>query len=383
MSVAKNDAVGRLEGLDGLRGLAMLGVIFCHLHVFNLGWTGLSSFFVLSGFLITRILMADMRKSDSLGGYFKRYYIRRTLRVFPVYYAYLIALTIAAFAVPALTKLQDDLPFAFLYVYNLHSISASEHSRMLNHLWSLSVEEQFYLIWPWVIALVPRRHIPTICLALIAAGPVMREVLASVVFPQLGARAEVIPIYTYLATVSHFDAFAFGALISFVDWRPRAIHLLATLALMVAVGLLVNGSFGMERLSFGWPLFMPHAHQYAWGYTLVNFFWFLVICAILGGGRMQRFFSIPVLDYLGKRSYSTYIIHYPVLGAFSGWWEGLLQAHGTIVGTAIFIVPYLTLVFFLSALSYRFVEMPFNGLRDRYQARHDRAEQVAALRAAT
>jgi peptidoglycan/LPS O-acetylase OafA/YrhL len=376
---------GRLEGLDGLRGLAMLGVIFCHLHVFNLGWTGLSSFFVLSGFLITRILMGDLQQSAGVGGYFKRYYIRRTLRVFPVYYAYLIALTIAAATVPALAKLQDELPAAFLYVYNFQSIVVPEHSRMLNHLWSLSVEEQFYLIWPWIIALVPRRHIPTVCLVLIAAGPVVREALTSMLFPALGAKPEVIPIYTYLTTASHFDAFAFGALINFVDWRPRTWHLLATIALAFTVGLLVNGSFGMDRLSFGWPLFMPRAHQYAWGYTLVNFFWFLVICAILAGGRIQRFFSLPVLDYLGKRSYSTYIIHYPVLGAFSAWWEGLLHAHGFLIGTAIFVPPYLAVVFALSAASYRFIEMPCNQLRDRFQARQDRARasRIAELRPAT
>jgi peptidoglycan/LPS O-acetylase OafA/YrhL len=366
----------RLEGLDGLRGLAMLGVIFCHLHVFNLGWTGLSSFFVLSGFLITRILLSDLRQSDGLGSYFKRYYIRRTLRVFPVYYAYLVALTIASFAVPALAKLQGDLPAAFLYLYNFQAIASSEHSRMLNHLWSLSVEEQFYLVWPWLIALMPRRHIPYLCMALIASGPIIRESLSSVVLPQFGTDEQYLPIHTYLITASHLDAFAFGALINFVSWQPRAWHLLLTLALAFAVGFAVNGSFGMNRLAFGWPLFMPYGHQYAWGYTVVNFFWFMVICAILAGGGLQRFFSLPVLDYLGKRSYSTYIIHYPVLGLMSGWWQGLLQAHGTVVGTAIFALPYLALVFTLSGLSYRWVEMPFNNLRERFQSR--RSELAAS-----
>src|SRR5882672_7423013 len=77
-------AGGRLQGLDGLRGLAMLGVIACHLNVLTIGWTGLSSFFVLSGFLITRILLNDREQSETLGGYFRRFYIRRVLRVFPI-----------------------------------------------------------------------------------------------------------------------------------------------------------------------------------------------------------------------------------------------------------------------------------------------------------
>jgi len=347
----------------------MLGVIFCHLQVFNLGWTGLSSFFVLSGFLITRILLNDRAHADGLGSYFKRFYLRRTLRVFPIYYAYLIALTVASLLVPALAKVQGDLPAAFLYVYNFRAMGEHGHSRMLSHLWSLSVEEQFYLVWPWVIALVSRRQLLWLCVALVATGPLIREALVSLILPRFSAEAQIFPIYTYLITVSHLDAFAIGALINLIDWRPRAWQLWATLIAAFALGFAVNGGYGMEHMALGWPLFMPHGHQYAWGYTVVNFFWFLVMCAILGGGRIQRFFSLPLLDYLGKRSYSTYIIHFPVLAALGGWWHSLLQAHGVALGTLLFAVPYLAIVFTLSALSYRFVEVPFNNLRDRLGAR--------------
>lgn len=367
----------RLAGLDGLRGLAMLGVIFCHLQVFNLGWTGLSSFFVLSGFLITRILLGDRERAEGLGDYFKRFYVRRTLRVFPIYYAYLAAVGLSSLFVPALAKVQGDLPAAFLYVYNFQAIAGSEHSRMLNHLWSLSVEEQFYLVWPWVIVLLPRKYLAHLCIALIAVGPLIREALVSFVLPLFGDNRDVYPIYAYLNTASHLDAFAFGALINLVNWRPRAWHLALTLIAAFAVGLAINGSFGMSRLAFGWPLFMPYGHQYAWGYTVVNFFWFMTICAILSGGWTKRFFSLPLLDYLGKRSYSTYIIHFPVLGAMNTWWQSSVQANGVFAGTALFAVPYLAVVFTLSGLSYRFIELPFNNLRDRFGARSKSAAALA------
>jgi peptidoglycan/LPS O-acetylase OafA/YrhL len=356
----------RLQGLDGLRGLAMMMVILCHLHLLTIGWTGLSSFFVLSGFLITRILLNDRNASDSLGSYFRRFYVRRVLRVFPVYYAYLIALTGSTFLVPALARIQEELPAAFLYYYNLRMTVPHESTRMLSHLWSLSVEEQFYLAWPLLIAFSRRAWVPYVCIALVGLGPLLRLAAGHLLFPSLGASGHEIYIYTYVLTTSHLDAFALGALLNFVHWRPHGWQLAAMAAFVLTAGLLINQSFGMRTLSFGWPLFLPLGLQYVWGYTAINLFWFMVIAMILAGGRVKRFFSWSVLDYLGKRSYSTYIIHFPLLALMEPLWNKFTGTYGTITGTLLFMVPYLALVFVVSNAMYQFIEQPFNALRARF-----------------
>lgn len=359
---------GRLEGLDGLRGFAMLGVIFCHLNVFTIGWTGLPSFFVLSGFLITKILISDREQAEGLGGYFRRFYVRRVLRVFPIYYVYLLALTAVALLVPAMAHVRGELPAAYLYYYNLHMIFPHEHTRTLGHLWSLSVEEQFYIVWPWLIAFLPRRILPLVCVALVGLGPLLRWWAYAVLFPSWGLEGPRNLIYTYIFTLSHVDAFALGALVNFVRPGPRLWPLVAFLAAALAAGFAVNGLFGMRALSLGWPLFLPHGYQYTWGYTVVNGFWFLVICAILAGGPVRQFFRWPLLDYLGKRSYSTYILHFPLLALMEPAWLWLMQATGTLPGTFLFAVPYLAVVFGCSALTFRWIETPINGLKDRFRA---------------
>ncbi len=358
----------RLGGLDGLRGLTMLMVIFTHLNVLSSGWLGLESFFVLSGFLITRILLSDRESSEGLGPYFRRFYIRRLLRVFPIYYAYLLAVLVVAYTVPALARIQGEMPYAFLYVYNFRMIADHEHTKMLGHLWSLSVEEQFYLFWPWLIALVPRRRIPAVCLGLIFVGPLVRQWLHSSLFVGMGAEEHRLAIYTYIFTLSHLDAFAFGALVNFVSWRPSLKIVAWFGAAAIALGLAVNGWFGMNTLSLGWPVFMPNGYQYAWGYTVVGFFWFMVICSILGGGAIYRFFSNAVLDYLGKRSYSTYIVHFPLLALMDPLWKMSIAMAGKWLGTGLFAVPYLAVVFLVAAITYRYIEMPMNTMKDRFRA---------------
>jgi peptidoglycan/LPS O-acetylase OafA/YrhL len=372
MAKPGSDIETRLGGLDGLRGLAMLMVIFCHLRLFTLGWTGLSSFFVLSGFLITRILLSDRERASTLGQFFKRFYIRRLLRVFPIYYAYLAVLTLLVWIAPPLFDLRDDVAPAFLYVYNLYMcLPGHEHTRMLDHLWSLSVEEQFYLVWPWLVAFAPRRVIGMVCAVLFVLGPLLRQLAIQFVLPRVGVDMSVAPGYVYVLTTSQIDAFALGALINFIDLRRLRIngwHLLVAIVALLALGFAVNGRFGMATLSLGWPLFMPLGHQYIWGYTLVNLLWFGVICAILAGGATQRFFSIPLLDYLGKRSYSTYIIHFPLLAFMWPLLATLQNRFGAMPGTLLFCVPYLSAVFSISAGTFRFIEMPMTQLKERFSA---------------
>jgi len=379
----------RFEGLDGLRGVAMLMVIACHLQLINIGWTGLQSFYVLSGFLITRVLLKDHECASGFGDYLKRFYIRRFLRVFPIYYAYLLVLTVAMMFAPGLRAVREQLPYAYLYVYNFCHLRAHyAPTRTLDHLWSLSVEEQFYLIWPFVIALVPRRAIQPLLLALAACGPLWRALVAMLWPPDIGVQLTAnSPLVIYLMTTSHLDGFAMGALLNFVDYRPRAWHLLTTLVVGLGIGMAINGpgivppSAGAPYLALGWPLFLVNDSQSLWGYTVVNFFWLQVIAAILHVPRMRSFFSLRALDFLGKRSYATYIVHYPILGLFAPLWRSLMSTFGRVPGTLALLPFFLPVVFGTASLSYRLIEMPMLRLKDRFGSNpRSRTGQATAAR---
>ncbi len=362
----------RLGGLDGLRGVAMLMVIFCHLQLLNIGWIGLQSFFVLSGFLITRILLKDAAVATGFRDYAKRFYIRRFLRVFPIYYFYLALLTAAALLLPGLAHVKSGLAPAYLYLYNFHHLAADHVStRALDHLWSLSVEEQFYLAWPFVVAFVPRRGLRPLLFALVATGPLWRG-LVSLAWPPDPSLTGNTPLAIYVLASSHVDGFALGALLNFVDYRPRFWHLLATAAFALVVGISINGlgvmplAPGAPYLTLGWPLFMVGGTQSLWGYTVVDFFWFQVIAAILHLPGVRRFFSFRPFDFLGKRSYSTYIVHYPLLGLYTGVWYPLMHSYGRVLGTLALLPLYLPVVFAVASLTYRFVEVPMLQWKDRF-----------------
>lgn len=365
----------RIEGLDGLRGLAMLMVILAHLFLLNAGWLGLQSFFVLSGFLITRILLKDRDRAGSFGRFLGLFYMRRLLRVFPVYYVYLVAVALGGWLLGRLEPLAPHLPYAFSYTYNyFHTTADYPHSYFFSHLWSLAVEEQFYLIWPLVLWALPTRWLLPAFVSLVLAGPLLRGATLLLWPPDFGiALSPKVPQVMYLLTSSHLDAFAAGALINLIRWRPRYPLVLAALALLLVVGVLVNGPglganyVGGPILSLGWPLMMPRSFQFIWGYSLVNLFWLLTILAIINPANPGGLFRWPLLDWLGKRSYSTYIVHYPILFGLFPLWDYCRQLTGqTQLGTLLLMLVYLPLTFLVAHLSYLHVELPLLTLKERY-----------------
>ena len=154
----------RFDGLDGIRGVCTLFVAYAHFGLWGCGWTAMECFFVLSGFL-TRVLLQDREVAPSFGEYLKRFYVRRVLRLFPVLYLYLLILLLASPLIPAHHRVVQQVPYAALYVFNFWILSTHHTgSSMLDHLWSLGVEEQFYLLWPLLLGLLPRRHLPKLLL---------------------------------------------------------------------------------------------------------------------------------------------------------------------------------------------------------------------------
>lgn len=185
---AEARAVSRryIPELDGLRGIAILMVVAFHCSIvltlvagpvkqmralFVPGWTGVDLFLVLSGFLITGILL----ESKGSPSYFRRFYLRRVLRIFPVYYVALLVCLglLGSVLIPESLRLWNVYLTYGLHLSNWLSLGGLEIPA-LNHFWSLALEEQFYLCWPLAVLLLSRKGLGWACLALIVSAPMVR-----------------------------------------------------------------------------------------------------------------------------------------------------------------------------------------------------------------
>ncbi|NNM89221.1 MAG: acyltransferase, partial [Phycisphaerae bacterium] len=225
-----------LPALDGLRGAAIFLVLLCHYrdefgafgrighalaHVFGWGWVGVDLFFVLSGFLITGILY-DCKGQES---YFKNFYARRFLRIFPLYYGFLalflLGLIVYRFGFPqdfsgsavgrALWRYQ---PWLWTYTFNFRCALHGNTGLVVSQFWTLSIEEQFYLFWPLTVFLLPRGKLIYACVGIGVGSLVLRLIAA-------GAGASAMAIYT--ATPFQLDALATGSLLAMLVRGPVAL----------------------------------------------------------------------------------------------------------------------------------------------------------------
>lgn len=227
-------ALPYVRSLDAVRAGAVLVVMLSHWPhghwQLAAGWVGVQVFFVLSGFLITRLLLAD--RTRPLGPFLRRFYWRRTLRIFPLYYGYLLLaggglLALAAtgahlsgWLAEGARAARTDGPWLLTYLYNwqdlvhwLDGLPDSHRSRFFNHLWSLSVEEQFYLAYPLLVWWLRPARLRRLLVALVVAGPLVRlgvgEWLRSV-----PAAPNAWAFFLHRATVFYLDALALGGLLA-------------------------------------------------------------------------------------------------------------------------------------------------------------------------
>ncbi len=362
----------RLAGFEGWRGIPLLMVIYAHLGLLDIGWIGMQSFFVLSGFLITRVLILDRRNTNSLGEYLKRFYIRRVLRVLPLYFASVAIIGLWVYARGDIDIYRDDILYSSLFVFNFfRTTEAYTHTFEFGHLWSMSVEEQFYLLWPVIFYLVrsPR-----------AAIVVLSAIAATGVASRLGLALNAGPGESYDAawkafsyTSCYLDAFAIGALLNFLTINPRTIALAMATVGMFALGMLANGwgiSPGFAEgayLSLGWPKLMVHHQQYVWGYLVINLVLFAWFDATRTNTTIQKFFSTRAIVFLGERSFSTYIWHYPLLALLFPVAAMLGQhiEHRAIL-FLVFSALYVPITLIIGHLSYHYIELPGIQLKRRF-----------------
>jgi len=365
-----------IAGLDGLRAVAFLIVFFFHTRNLPFGWLGVQLFFVLSGFLITDILLR-MKERLPRREFFIKFYGRRFLRIFPLYYFYLSLVVLLIFLLPLLklNALNAELGKGFLnqiwvamfYVYDFfHASVFFERSRFLVHLWSLSVEEQFYILWPLLIFLTPRERFKQLCFTAIGLGFVFRLGITLVyrmhLFPFLlndpQQAVNVLPI-------SHIDAFAFGAYISrFEIPRPR-LQLLALIIITPAIGLLTDYvSKGSISSSLGYDLPMTGLYKEVWGYSLLNYLFAVLIYCVARTNFLTTVLDSAPFRYLGKISYGLYVYHYGVIAMCFALFRKYDLNYSLRSPQLFFTAMGLTLL--IATLSFTLLEKPLIDLKDKF-----------------
>jgi len=285
--------------LDTVRGLAILLVLFYHgiappnqgltpgtralLNFSQHGWIGVNLFFVLSGFLITGILIDSRNRRD----YFARFYIRRALRILPALYATLLVLFVGGFIS------RSFMALAAILLAN----SAPLFGVPLQYppLWSLAVEEHFYLLWPGAV----RRFSTSTLAILLGLITVLTPAVRALGFVASGSRADFIPLYTWF----NFDGLALGALLAIgmrEQWCQR------NQLKRIAIPLLVLGA----TMAFA---LMPANRMLnvALSATAVNLasLGLLSCMLLLGTGNWKFFVDRPTLKFLGYISYGLYLVH--------------------------------------------------------------------------
>lgn len=330
-SKAAHRSLHYYPGLDGLRGIWAIMVLAAHYGYLTAGWIPLEGFFVLSGFLITAILLGE--KNRPFKQYVGRFYWRRVLRTFPAYFSFLF-ITCLVYASVA-KGLPNGLPSLAGYWYNYYRLWGRASSPIFQHLWSMSVEEQFYLVWPFIVFGLSLSNLRRVLIGMVGVTLLAKVVLGFSLEWRGVSEFQISQIY-YFATPLRLDAFGIGAAIAVFDltkWTVRPRWVLLGWASAFLLGL-INASFGHNPylhiahtplearfwggFSLGYPLFLLQNKQFIWGYTVISLVSGLLIISATQGNKLRHFSENRLLVYLGRISYGLYIWHFLIFALIIG-----------------------------------------------------------------
>ncbi len=369
-------ALNHLLQLDGIRFIAVGMVLFDHWMVgradgLALGALGVTIFFVLSGFLITRILLSSKDKlvnlpNGGLGKYLKTFYIRRTIRIFPIYY-----LTLFILYLINEPPVRRTIGWLALYATNIYMARHLSWMGTVDHLWSLAVEEQVYLIFPLLLFFVPRRWIPPTAVLMI---------IGSVGLRYFFFRKHIPWFIGYVSMPTCLDSFGLGMLMAYSwlyrrEWFNRLFQsstwVIISLLGFLAVVALTN--WIAQTSTVGYHNVMADV----WERFVASLFgFFLIGRAVIGfKGPIKWLLENPVSQYMGRISYGLYLFHNFVFNVFHTKpthftvraWGRLSELMPFLNSSYFFQFSfYLALTIALATLSWFLIEKPINNLKDRF-----------------
>ncbi len=356
----------RIAELDGLRALAIIPVMLHHSwptqgwtkFVGEAGWMGVDLFFVLSGYLITGILL---KTAGEKNGY-RNFLARRALRIFPLYY-----LCLALFVVAAVTrsdqaswdamKAWGGVSWFVVYLGNMRAAWTGSLPPVLSFatLWSLQVEEQFYVLFPFVVIFLSKKNLLRLLIGCALAAPMLRSAL--VLFDPHNTVAG------YVLMPCRMDSLAMGGILAILltGERPRASHARLSFGIAAAIAL---GIFAVALAH------APSSTAYdPWmrsvGYSVVDFACASLLCWILvsPSSRMNRLLRLGPLVYTGQIAYGLYLLHEP-----ASWIArkliGNVESHSALSVPITFASSFL-----VASLSWKFFESPFLAWKARLRMR--------------
>lgn len=337
----------RLPQLDGLRAVAVTMVMAFHFvpgtsGAAPLGSIGVRLFFVLSGFLITRILLPSTRiqfagaESNARSGQarlavIRNFYIRRGLRIFPLFY-----LVLALAALVNIGPVRETIGWHVTYLTNFYLFERGAWHGSISHLWSLAVEEQFYLVWPWLIFLWPERRLPVLIVAMVCLAPLSRLIV-------VGPMTSVLPL-------SCVDALGAGALLALSSTRRP----------VMSAGLLIGVPLTLVMLTLRYAGVSGPPFEVALDFGVSLTGAWVVGRAIPGfRGSIGRFLAARPVVYIGTISYGLYLYHGFMPYLLGRYVPDFLQLSWPI---RCLMLSAATLL--MASLSWRFFEAPILKLKD-------------------
>lgn len=345
--------------IDGLRCFAVLGVLISHYIISNLNQsilnkipfgTGVNLFFVISGYLISFILFNKKveieNKTTSFNNEIKNFFIKRILRIFPLYY-----LVIGFLVIFNYEEVKDYLIYLITYSTNIYMTFHNTYLGSRTHLWSLSVEEQFYLIWPFILFFVSRKYILKIIFLFVLLSLICKFYFLNYTQYQIGSNAFLICC---------FDSLSLGALLAYLQIFNFNIFekLLNKKVLFILISFYV--------FLFIYPDLLPNQAKN----LLNNFFTSVIYFFIVGIATQNKFTGITkfflenkVSTFIGKISYGIYIIHNFMPDMFYNFFAKRLPPTDH---HSIRVLYWISLTILCATISWFLIEKPFLSLKKKF-----------------
>lgn len=303
---------------------------------FYLGWTGVDLFFVLSGFLITGILLDTKNRK----GYYRVFITRRVLRIFPVYYAVLLVCLVLSGYLSMLAWFRDYQFYFWTYTQNYLIAEKGFFTIPLGHFWSLAIEEQFYVVWPFIVLFLYNRRLIAAILLLLAGGIITRFF-----YPDL--------VFTALFTPAHMDGLLIGSMIALLLRINRTLLSKASVYLLVAFTIALTLFIIIEK---AW-ITRTSAFSY-FGYTIIALFYGSILIFSFFNKLTRTVLSARWLVFLGKYSYGLYVYHAIIINTTKYYFRHYLNDHRFVT-----TLVMLLLSFAISYASYHCMEKYFLRLK--------------------